>query len=583
MIRFPRLFQRVLLVLGSALLAGCGSPQSAPPVIIVTATSEVVPATPTESAPPTSTPAPTPLPDIALRTAQRHLTNGEYEAAVATFQSVLSQPEAGVAEEVRIAAAYGLGEAALREGLFQAAVDALTQYLARYPADLRVPWAYFLRGDALMGLSQWAPAIVDFQQYLALRPGIIDSYVYERIGDAQLAQTQLSAALASYDQAIQAGRGLVPQLALRERVAQVYLNTGQPLATVAQYDAILADAQNAGYRAEIMFLAAQALRAAGDDPGAFERLQALLAAYPETSYAYQGLRVLLDAGQTVDAALWARVAYAGGDYEGAITALHTFTTQVALSDISPDVQLLLGRAYREMGNASAAQTSFQTIVDLYPTSPEFGAALLEQGRTDFVSGDIPGAIARYTALVNTYPQLPEAAEALWRVGYLNETNDQYSPALDAYERLGREYPGSDWAMDGLLRGASAAITRGDLATAERLLAALGATGSGPDVASAYLWLGKLALQNGDQSRAQTAFQSAAAADPGGYFSIRAEDLLMGRGMFEPPAAYRFEFDNQLELGQAEDWLRLDVRDHPAGGAVAAFRRAASRSAHGSRA
>lgn len=537
------------------LLAGCGQAGPTPTPWIVTATPDVPTSTPTPVASPTLEPSPTPVPDIALRTAQLHLTNGDYEAAVLTFQSVLSQPADAVTADVRASAAYGLGEAALREGLFQETANALTSFLAQYPADGRVPQAYFMRGDAMLGLGQWQPAIIDFQQYLALRPGVIDSYALERIGDAYLAQGLTAEALTAYGQAIDAGRGLVPLLALRERVAQVYLNVGRPLDAVAQYDAILTQAENDGYRAEIMLLAGQALAVSGDTTGAYQRFQALLSAYPETEYAYQALTRLLEAGQAVDPARWARIAAAAQDYQGAISALYQLTSQVALADIPADVHLLLGRAYRETGNSSAAMTAFQTILDQYPTSPEFGAALLEQGRTAFLSGDVAGAIRRYQSLVDTYPQLPEAPEALWRVGYLYETQNQPAESLAAYERLGREYPGNEWAMNGLLRAATAAIKRGETATAERLLANLGATGAGPDVASAYLWLGKLALQGGNTTQAQTALQAATAADPGGYFSIRAEDLLLGRAMFQPPAAYRFEFDNQLELGQAEDWLR----------------------------
>jgi tetratricopeptide (TPR) repeat protein len=173
------------LVLAAAcllvLLAGCGQAGPTPTPWIVTATPDVPTSTPTPVASPTLEPSPTPVPDIALRTAQLHLTNGDYEAAVLTFQSVLSQPTDAVAADVRASAAYGLGEAALREGLFQETVNALTSFLAQYPADGRVPQAYFMRGDAMLGLGQWQPAIIDFQQYLALRPGVIDSYALERI------------------------------------------------------------------------------------------------------------------------------------------------------------------------------------------------------------------------------------------------------------------------------------------------------------------------------------------------------------------------------------------------------------------
>ncbi len=540
------------LVVG--MLAGCSSALTPPEPTPVAAT-PAPPPVPTPLPSPTPAPTPTVVPDVALRTAQRHLTNGQYENAVATFQMVLSQPLESVPPDVRAAAAYGLGEAALRDGLFAEAVTALTNFLAQFPSDSRAPWAYFLRGDALLGLGQWSAAIQDFTQYLALRPGVIDSYVWERLGDAYFAQGMVAEALDCYRQAIEAGRGLVPLLALREKVAQAALNTGQPIAALAQYDAILSVARNAGYRAEIMFLAAQALLAAGQPAAAYDRYRQLMAAYPETGYAYQALQALISDGQPVDAQLRGRVSYAAEDYSDAIAAFHAYTGELALAEIPVDVHLLVGRAYRAVGNTAAAWTSFQTVVDRFPTDPAFGEAKLEQGRTLFLAGDTPGAIAHYLDFANTYPRLPQASEALWRAGYLYGTLGQSVESLATFERLGREYPGDEWAMDGLLRAAMAAVNRNDMATAERLLAALGATGSGEKAAAAYLWLGKLGQRNGHAAQAESAFRSAAAADPGGYFSIRAEDLLAGRGIFQPPTSYRFEFDNQLELGQAEDWLR----------------------------
>ena len=549
--------QLSLCVLGlvSMLLAGCFTSQGPAQVIVVTATPDVPPATATPVPPPTVPPTATPPPDVELGAAQRQLRNGEYQSAIVTFQRVLETPAEAVTQDVSAAAAYGLGEAALRDGSFDAAVSALTLFVAQHPEDSRVPWAYFLRGDALLGLGQWQAAMQDFQQYLALRPGIIDSFVDERIADAYFAQGLVTEALTYYEQAVNAGRGLVPLLALREKVAQIYTNVGQPAGALAQYDAILQVAQNAGYRAEILFLAGQALETGGDVAGAQERYQQLITQYPDTGYAYRALQALRDAGVTVDSALRGQISFAAEDYEDAIVALHQYTTERPLVEIPPEVHLRLGRAYRAVGNASAAWTSFQTVIDLHPTSPEFGQALLEQGRTRFLAGDVPGAIERYRFLADTYPLLPEAADALWRVGYLLEQQGSLAEAVATYELLGRNYPGDSWAMDGLLRAATLALNANDLATAERVLAALGATGTGEDGAAAYLWLGRLAQQNGNQAQAENAYRLAAGADPGGYFSLRAEDLLAGQAVFAAPAGYQFEFDNQLELGQAEDWLR----------------------------
>ena len=74
------------------------------------------------------------------------------------------------------AAAFGLGQAALRDGLFAQALDALTTFIETFPQDERIAQAHYLRGDAELGLSRWNDAISDFQTYLSLRPGLIDSY-----------------------------------------------------------------------------------------------------------------------------------------------------------------------------------------------------------------------------------------------------------------------------------------------------------------------------------------------------------------------------------------------------------------------
>jgi soluble lytic murein transglycosylase len=452
-------------------------------------------------------------------------------------------------------AALGLGRAALREGLFTDAVEALTLFINQFAQDARIAQVYFLRGDAYLGLSQWADAISDFQQYLALRPGLIDSYAYERIGDAQLALEQFDNALTSYNQALEASRSLVPQLALREKVAQLHVSAGQPADAVAQYDAILTVARNAPYRALIDYLAAQALLDNGDAETGLARMQGVFDDYPGTAQAYQAMNVLQANGVELDDYAVGQVSYLYGDYEGAIEALNRYSTQRILSDIPADLHLMLGRAYREIGNPTAAVTAFQTIIDQYPQSPAFGEALLEQGRTKFLSGDIPGAIAHYLNIGDTYGYLPEAAEALWRAGYLYGTNDQPDLARQVFERLADAYPDTAQAEDSLFLAASAAYNQGDLVGAERLFARLAATSTGEEQAAAYLWVGRLALQRGDSQVSSDALRIAAQAAPDSYFSARAQDISSGEQPFAAPTGYQFEFDDALQLTEAETWLR----------------------------
>lgn len=565
---------RVALVFGSAvLIAGCSlnpgpaSPENA--TIPVVAAGE---ANPDEAAgaaialaqlEPSATvnlptasplpPTPTVPPADVLRQADRLFLNGAYADAWATYQVVVNQ---GAPAAEQAAALFGMGRAALSLGAFAEAAAMLTQMIDAFPADARAAEARFLRGDAYLGLSRWAEAIADFQAYMAARPGLLDSYALERIGDSQVALGQTELALTTYIGATEASRGLVQLLALRERVAQVLLNAGRPAEAVAQYDAILALAQNAPYRAAIGVRAARALLAQGDTASAFIRLSAVVADAPETPAGYEAIGILRQNAQPVDEYVRGRSAFTAGDYLAAVDALNRWASaRASVSEIPAAYHLLLGQAYRAISNTEAAVVAFQSIIDNYPTDPLFGAALLEQGRTRFLAGDIPGAIGQYMRIADNFGYLPEAAEALWRAAYLYSTNEQPVEGNVIFERLADAYPNTEQAISGLFLAAANAYRQGQFDAAERYYAELGVKAVGEERATAYFWLGRLALQRGDTTGAGRAFAEVTAAAPDSYFAARARDLSTGAVPFTRPNAYRFPVDESADVAAAEAWLR----------------------------
>ncbi|MFW5772301.1 MAG: tetratricopeptide repeat protein, partial [Phototrophicaceae bacterium] len=573
MIPINRLFRSarmlVALVLLALVVAACATDGEDNVTYVVVPAGEEVPAsdggavsdnvTPLPTAepspvPPTPTPTPDTPPEIALQIGDRYLLDGYFENAVYTYQSVVDNSAAP--QDVRAAAALGMGQAALREGLFDYAVQALTALITQFPADFRATQGYFLRGDAYLGLNRWQEAIDDFQQYLTLRPGLIDSYVHERIGDAQLALERYEDAFNSYTRAADATRSLVPQLALREKLAQLHTLSGQVEEAVAQYDAILAVARNEPYRATIEFRAAEALLDAGDRNNGLQRMERIFNEYVDQPQAFQAMDILLENGRELDQYAIGRVSYFSQEYGRAIEAFNAYTSQMQLAAIPPELHLLLGRSYRAMGNPAAAQVAFQTLIDQHPTDPLFGDALLETGRTYFLNDEIDQAITRYLEIAENYDYLPEtAAEALWRAAYLHGTNDNLSESRGLFMRLADAYPESSQASSGLFIAASAALNAGDAANAETLYGRLAVTTTGEQQAEAYLQVGRLALERGDERQAESAFSSAAAAAPDSYFSARAQDIRDGRAPFTPPDEYVFEFDDLAEVTAAENWLR----------------------------
>lgn len=512
----------------------------------------------------TATPEPSAIPTeianprLLLDDADRLLRNGYFEEAVFAYQAILAQISDPA---LRGEAAFKLGQSALREGLFQEAVDSLSLLINELTTDPNLAQAHFLRGDAYMGLASWATAITDFETYVQLRPGLIDSYAYERIGDARLALGQTDAAISSYVQAMNAGRPLVPQLILQERLAQIYVGVGRVDDAVAIYDGILAVAQNPGYRASIELLAAQALVNSGRTDEALERASRIVQNYTETTFAYTALQILDINEISVDDYRRGLINYTYGDYPAAINAFNAHTTALsenfALDTAPVRLYILLGRAYRELANWEAARVSFQTIIDQYPDDPLFGTALLERGRTYFLQGDFVKAIESYTDIADTYGYLEEtAAEALWRAGYLYGTQlNDYERSRETFTRLANTFPNSEWSVSGLQIAASSALANNQAAVAENFYNRIAASTSGEDRAAALYWVGRFALQRNDQTAAETAFSQARAAAPDSFFAQRSHDILIDREAFTPPANVNFVFDEQTERLQAEAYLR----------------------------
>ncbi len=530
-------------------------------IIYVTATPQALAAQamPADTATNTPTPAPTATPTIQpaklFQQGDQLALNGYLEDAAGIYRTLLSYGSA-IAPDDRAQAAFRLGQVTLRAGFFQQSADSLAMLIADFPGDVHIAQAYFLRADARIGLSEWEAAIADLRQYLTLRPGLIDSYVYERIADAQIALGQTDAALENYELAISAKRSKVPLLVLREKLAQIYIKLERADDAIAQYDAILAVARNAPYRANISLSAAQAALAGGDLAAGADRLRAVFENYAGTATAWKALDMLSRQGVAYDGLQRGRAAFSAGDYQAAIDAFNEYTTTHELAAIPADLFLTLGRAYRQIGNSDAAAVAFQTIIDQYPQDTLFGDALLERGRTRFLAGDSPAAIQIYLSIADTYPLFEQTAGvALWRAAYLYGTNGQTALSRQVFTRLADSYPDHEFTINGLFNAASAAVRDEEWAIAENLYARIASLGSGDDQAAAYLWMGRIGLRKGDEDLAKQAFELAIAAAPDSYFAARSYDFRRGVQPFDPPAAWRFEFDENAELAAAEGWLR----------------------------
>src|SRR5258706_14023516 len=107
-----------------------------------------------------------------LNDAKSALFNGDYERALALYTSASTDSAS------KCDALYGIGVTNSRAERFDAAESAFTRTLTECKPTFR---SYVLRGDVRRTLKKRADALADYRNALALQPGLIDSYLYERM------------------------------------------------------------------------------------------------------------------------------------------------------------------------------------------------------------------------------------------------------------------------------------------------------------------------------------------------------------------------------------------------------------------
>lgn len=151
---------------------------------------------------------------------------------------------------------------------------------------------------------------------------------------------------------------------------------------------------------------------------------------------------------------------------------------------------------------------------------------------------------------------PDAPGFLFKAGRSYERADMLKEAIDTWERIGREYPGSEDAFYATFLAGITRVRLGNWADAQALFSrALVLTTEPPELAAAYLWIGKCQRAQGEFGLAYDTWKLAQTTNPFGYYSIRAEDLLIGREPFSEPVHYQLDPDLSSYLPQAEIWLR----------------------------
>ncbi len=548
---------RSLMTLIALLLVGCAgfrpdSPPQSPSVPSPTPShTPTETPTPTPSPTPTATPTPTPLPADRLNAAERAMDVGNWDLAEEHYSRLQTQPIAFSSQVQE--ATLGLANVARARGDFEEITALLPALLQdeELPDSIRVE-ATLLYADALRALGEHAQAAESYGAAAQLEP-LLDPYLYDWQGDEYYASGQYSAALEAYQQA-RPGKVTNSQIAgLLEKIGLTYAVLGDFDSAIATYEEILALAQNPGYRARILYQAAETERLAGRTQAAYDRMQSLIATYPRESYAYDALLVLVQNGIPVDDMLRGRVDYYAGAYGPAVEAFYRIIQGDPDHEGSP--HYYAGMSYLEAGSYPLALSEFDLLIETHPGDPFVPLAWLGKGETYAVQGQREAAVEAYLMMANRYPDHPQAPEALQEAAEAHEDAGDYEAAAELLVDLAARYPGNEEAPEALFQAGLLAYRRDDRERAEATWQSLiEAYPARERAQAAHFWLGKTYLAMGETLSATQALSQAVAADPWDFYGLQAQDALSGAAEFVPTATATRSCTTPDAQQETEAWL-----------------------------
>ncbi len=552
-----RLFPLLLLGL---LAAGCAFLPSRPPApdnpfsVPVTALPPgVTPPAPTAPAAASQPPAPTmtPIPAARIASGDHALFNGDWENALRAYQSAL---ETSAEADIRAAALLGIARVQYARGEYAAALETLRSLEETYPEAPQESEACFHLGHTYAALARHSEAAETYARCADLMPEIA-AYLHELRGDAFMASEAYPQAVEAYQTALQFGRTGTRE-GERLKLASAYTQNGQYSDALALYEQIFEQSGNDYTKAQALFLSGNIQRLLGNQEEAFSRYLRAVEEYPRAYDSYAALVELVNAGYAVDEAQRGLVDYFAGQEGVALAAFDRYITAPGDLQRKALARYYRGLILRDRGAYEEAITSWQWILDHTPDSPYLADAWEEIGYTQWAYlDDYDRAIQTFQSFVQQHPEDPRAPAFYDDAARVAERSGDLSRAGALWGDLATHYPLSSQASRALRLSGTAYYRVGQFPQAQAAFLKLSTTATDPkERAAAFLWLGKVQQAVGDQTGAQAYWEQAAQADPTGYYSERARDLLAGRAPFQPPQAYDLSFDRAAERAEAEAWL-----------------------------
>lgn len=558
------------VVFGMLLISGCGQLKTPPPTV-QTAQPSPTSVVPNPSPIPTGVSEVQPPAEASLPEADLALAFGDYSEAAKLYAGSLPENS----EEFRAAALYGQGLVFFKQEDYFQATRVLEDLIKAYPSTLPAARAHFLLAEIALTQDRKDDALAQYQAYAKARPGVIDYYVYEEIGDLLKEAGKAEEAFEAYKTAYLAAPSEI-NFGLAQKVADGYAQNGDVRSALAIYKEIYHQSASDYNKASMDLLIGRLLQSQGQNSEAFAYYQDAVNNFPYTYDSYSALIALLDANEEVSDLQRGLVNYYVGQYPLAIEA---FSRYIAASNVDVDEALYYkGLATRAQGLVLAG----------------FGST--ERTQANFAGGmnEDKDAIRLWNELLTDYPASSYRMDAIEAIIYTQNNylgqiqlaintaihraselhsgeeaprlldiaasyqlfDNQKQAAAESWTRIALEHPGSERAFNGLFFGGSTYFDLGQYEKAADNFNRIVSMSSEPfELSAAYFWLGKVSQALGKDEESRQNWQAAINQEPYGYYGVRSAELLDNRAPFEDPGKLNLNIDLSDWRIPAGQWLK----------------------------
>jgi soluble lytic murein transglycosylase len=531
------------------LFTACALPSSLPDYI------GSVTATPTQTATPQPTPtvtaSPTPLPAQRIMNADEAIFTGDYVGAIQENQLALNTAQD---DETRAAALYGLGRGQYYSGDYQSAERSFSAITSQYSQSNYAAGADFFLGKIYDHQEKYAQAAQAYQNYVDLRPGVLDAFMEELRGDTLMEAQNPQDAISAYQLAIKAtASGDTGSLNLK--IGEAYAAMGDNENAIRAYMGVYDSASDEYLKAEANLLAGRAYLAMNIPEQAYARFQDSVNNFPLSYDSYSALVALVENGVDVDELNRGLVDYYAGQYGVAIDAFNRYMATTADYDGTP----LHYKALSLLANGQPEQAvaAWSELITNHPTDARVADAYQEKAYAQWAYLDqFDQAAQTLLTYVNANHSADDAAQALYDAGRILERNNELEVAASTWQRLIDEYPQKDISSRALFLAGICEYRLKNYSNALLIFQRYLVLAVNPqDQAAAYLWIGKTQQIMGDNKASKLSWEQAAGRDPTNYYSERAEELLQGRTSFYTSGKEKLDYDLNDERRLAELWIR----------------------------